>query len=236
MSAFKDKTGMRFGRLTVLKRDGYMRDHHVAWLCQCDCGRIIRVGTNSLTSGNTKSCGCLEHDLLVERNTKHGLSQERLYGIWCGIKKRCYDDNEKCYKHYGGRGIKVCDEWLHDYPAFREWALQAGYDKDAGHGECTLDRIDVDGDYCPDNCKWVTMKEQSLNTHRNVYLEHNGEKHSITEWADLYGINRTTFRTRLLRLGWSMEEALNIKPDHKNFKLRKEYGNEQSQERSRDIS
>ena len=226
MSAFVDKTGMKFGRLTVLKRDGYMSNHHIAWLCQCDCGKVVRVDGNALQSGNTKSCGCLIKDMLVKRNSTHGYSKERLYGSWCGIKKRCYDINEECYKHYGGRGIKVCNEWLHDYPTFRMWALQSGYNKDAGRGECTLDRIDVDGDYCPENCRWVNMKEQSLNTHRNVQFEYNGETHSITEWADLYGIDRITFRNRLLRLGWTIEEALNIKPDFRNCVLRKEYKNE----------
>ena len=167
MSAKKDLTGQRFGRLTVLSDTGKRKRSSVVWLCQCDCGNTTEVITYSLTCGNTKSCGCL-HIEAAKENIKgvkmqpvHGLSHHRLFGIWNGMKTRCYNENNKDYKDYGGRGIRICDEWLSDFLSFYNWAMENGYQDDL-----TIDRVEVNGNYEPSNCKWSTRAEQSRNQRR----------------------------------------------------------------------
>jgi hypothetical protein len=120
-----------------------------------------------LREGSIKSCGCLEKENRLEANTTHGGASTRLYGVWLGIRKRCFNVNEPAYPNYGGRGITVCSEW-NDYSKFREWALKSGYDKNAPRGKCTLDRINVDGNYEPSNCRWVDMKVQRQNQRPRV--------------------------------------------------------------------
>ena len=167
MANFDSLIGKKFNRLLVISRadnivqkDGRSR---VAWSCLCDCGNRTIVVTNLLKSGRVKSCGCIK----TERNrtyfTKHNGSHERLYKVWCSIKKRCYNKNFRQFMDYGGRGIAVCDEWLHNYSAFRDWAMANGYNPNAKFGECTIDRIHVNGNYEPSNCRWATIKEQNRN-------------------------------------------------------------------------
>lgn len=156
--SLNDLTGMRFGKLVV--RD-YMGGSK--WLCDCDCGRETVVATHALSSGGTKSCGCLAHEKTVARNTTHGESGTRLYRVYRGMINRCYNANTDAYASYGGRGIKICDEWLSDFLAFKKWAYASGYDPDAPRGKCTINRIDNDGDYCPDNCEWTDSKSQRAN-------------------------------------------------------------------------
>lgn len=166
-----DHKGERFGRLTVVDRgEDYispMGEHHVRWICKCDCGNETLVDVCELVTGHTKSCGCWRSDNSKDRMTTHGGRSERLYKVYANMKNRCLNPNSDDYKYYGERGITVCEEWLNNYSAFRDWAYNNGYDPDAKHGDCTIDRIDVDGNYCPENCRWVSMSVQSKNR-RNV--------------------------------------------------------------------
>lgn len=153
-----DMTGQRYGRLVV--------DHHVGhskWLCKCDCGNETVVHRKHLVSGATRSCGCLHDEASRINNSTHGKSKTRLYGIYSGMKSRCYNKNNKAYANYGGRGIKVCDEWLDDFEAFERWSYENGYKDDTHSTELSIDRIDSNGDYCPSNCRWANWSTQVKN-------------------------------------------------------------------------
>lgn len=162
MSKLIDLSNKRFGRLVVVQRTENSKKGEVNWLCKCDCGGIKIAQGNHLREGSTNSCGCLEKENRFEMNKTHGGTYERLYGVWLGIRKRCFNENEHCFHNYGGRGITVCHEW-NDYETFCKWALKSGYDENAPRGKCTIDRIDVNGNYEPLNCRWVDMKVQRHN-------------------------------------------------------------------------
>ena len=169
--SFIDHTGKRFGKLTVISRaEDYVAPngkHHVCWLCKCDCGNKITVDVCQLTNGHTQSCGCLRSEKASAVHTTHSGRYDRLYKVYANMKNRCYNANSNDYQYYGGRGIRICDEWLENYQAFKDWAYRNGYDDSARYGECTIDRINVDGNYCPENCRWVNMSVQNKNK-RNV--------------------------------------------------------------------
>lgn len=191
----RDLSGSRFENLVVLSRaDDIILSsgrRKTAWLCICDCGRRTTVAAENLVTGHTRSCGCSAR--------KHGYARkERLYAIWVGMRQRCRDKKAKNYPHYGGRGIAICPEW-DDYAAFREWAVSAGYQDDL-----TIDRIDVNGNYCPENCRWATVKDQANNTTRNRVITYRGEKMSMSRWAERLGISYEAMNRRIHR-GWSME-------------------------------
>ena len=154
--------GQKYGRLIVVDRVGSDKYSQPLWLCECECGNTIILPSPRLLRGNTKSCGCLRRETSSQVNKKHGMKGTRLYDVWKNMRKRCYQPQNPGYKHYGGRGIIICDEWAH-FKAFYEWAMANGYDETAPRGECTIDRIDVNGNYCPANCRWITIGEQQLN-------------------------------------------------------------------------
>lgn len=201
-----DLTGRQFGRLTVIEEAGRDKFKRTMWRCKCECGNEVTVPYARLAYGQTRSCGCLKMDLLVKRSTTHGDSRKdkeaRLYKIYKGMMSRCYSKTDYHYERWGGRGIKVCEEWKGNYEAFKEWALSHGYADDL-----TIERIDNDGDYCPENCKWITHKEQARNKRNNHYLTYNGQTKCLGEWCEIYGIPRTTLWNRVHR-GWTPKECL----------------------------
>ena len=211
MGTFKNLTGMRFGRLTVLGlSDDYVAPngkHRKQYKCLCDCGSEKVIIGENLSRGLTLSCGCLQKERASQSNTKHGETDSRLYNIWCAMKRRCLNPNVPEYLLYGGRGISICDAWM-DYSNFSNWANNTGYDSNAKRGQCTIDRIDVDGDYCPENCRWVTQQEQMNNVRYNHYVTYNGETHTIAEWARLYNMPYAKLSQRLNRYGYDIEKAL----------------------------
>lgn len=158
-----DITNERFGRLVAIKPVSSEKNDGVYWLCKCDCGCEVLEPVKRLRSGRVLSCGCLRNDKISEVNKKHQKSHKsRLYNVWVGMRQRCNDPNHKSFMNYGGRGIKVCKEW-DDFTVFEKWAMENGYDPDASYGECTLDRVNVDGNYEPSNCRWADLLTQAHN-------------------------------------------------------------------------
>ena len=177
------------------------------WKCRCECGNEFVTSGVYLRNGHTKSCGCYIAEKLRESRVTHNKTGCRLYHIWQSMKSRCYNQNNKRYKTYGARGIKVCDEWRNSYDAFERWALQNGYNENAKRGEYTIERIDTNGDYSPLNCTWLTIQEQANNKTNNVNITVNGITRNITEWAGILGTTASTICQRLKR-GWDEAEAV----------------------------
>lgn len=198
----KELTGQRIGRLVVLSKSNEKYGRQSIWQCKCDCGSLVSVRACHLTSGHTKSCGCLQKETIAKTATKHGKSGERILGIWYGIRKRCYNPNSKSFKDYGGRGIAVCDEWKDNFQAFYDWAMANGYSDDL-----TIDRKDVDGNYCPENCRWITNQEQQNNRRTSHLVTYKGETHTLKDWAKITGINYNTLRGRITNYKWNAEKA-----------------------------
>lgn len=210
------KVGQQFGRLTVLERLPRNDGHTSWWKCRCSCGKEKDVRGTCLTQGFTKSCGCLRREGLQKHGYqmmyKHGGYGTPLYKVWRGMIQRCRNKTNPSYHLYGERGIRVCDEWENDFASFREWAMANGYEEGL-----SIDRIDVNGNYEPSNCRWLTMREQQSNKRNNVYVTYNGETHTASEWARRVG----TYPARIcqrIKAGWS-------DPYEIIYGRRKRYGN-----------
>lgn len=203
-------TNKRFGSLVVIEKHGHDKHGSVMWLCKCDCGGSAITTTSHLMSGHTKSCGCGQRLAIMKTSYVHGGTHDRLYATWNNIKRRCYAEKQPSYKDYGGRGIKMCDEWRYNYEAFKTWAYSHGYDDSAKPHGCSIDRIDVNGDYCPENCRWVGNIEQANNKRDNRMLTVFGETLTMADAARKYGINYGTLNSRVNALHWSAEKALSV--------------------------
>lgn len=203
-----DLTGQRFGRLVVKEYAGKNNLQRTQWRCQCDCGNETVVVAGSLMRGLTQSCGCYHREVVHAMGVTHGDSATRLYKTWLSMKYRCCTPTCKDYDMYGGRGITVCEEWM-QYERFRDWALSNGYDDSQ-----TIDRIDVDGDYEPSNCRWVDMNYQANNKRSNYVIEYDGRTMTATQWSREVGISADVIKYRI-RHNWTTEEALTIPPGGK---------------------
>lgn len=189
MSKLIDLTGKKFGRLTVLRR---VENHgeRAFWRCKCDCGNEKDIAGSALRYGRSTSCGCLPKEIIIKRNTKHGYAHTRIHEIWKSMFQRCYNKNDNAYKNYGGRGIVICDEWR-DFDVFKNWAFANGYGDDL-----SIDRIDVNGNYEPDNCRWADRYVQSNNTRRNVMVKIGEVTHSLKVWCDILRLEYSTVKSR----------------------------------------
>lgn len=202
--------GKRFGRLLVIEKSA-QKGKGTYWKCLCDCGNEVVVYGYSLNKGSTRSCGCLNKDRIKQMNIEgatHGMSRDRLYRIYYGMKNRCYRKDTNRYENYGGRGIEVCSEWLNDFEAFAKWAFQNGYREDL-----TLDRIDNSKGYEPNNCRWATKKEQVLNSSQAKLYTYEGKTLCVADWASEKGISRAALYQRLKR-GIPFEVAIEM-PYHR---------------------
>lgn len=206
MGRFINLENQRFGRLVVNDIAGRDNRGEVLWRCKCDCGNtIIALSSNLRRNNHTMSCGCYKKEILKTVNKTHGMSKSSIYSIWCAMKRRCYQEKSKDYTDYGARGITVCDEWKNNFENFYEWAIRNGYEKGL-----SIDRINVNGNYEPSNCRWATLKEQANNKRNNHLIEYNGEAHTMKEWSEILGINYYTLHSRL-RNNWTIERAFNVR-------------------------
>ena len=209
----RDITGERFDRWTALEPSIYKNGQQY-WKCRCDCGNVGDVSVYSLINGRSHSCGCKAQENRIACATTHGQSKTRLYRIWKGMRRRCYNPNDNVYRFYGGRGITVCDEWG-TFPPFHDWAYQNGYDDTATGHACTLDRIDCNGPYSPENCRWADVEMQHTNTRRTRRITIDGETHIMRDWSAISGVPKPTIHRRL-QCGWAEKDAVFLKPSSGN--------------------
>lgn len=196
-----DLIGRKFGKLKIVSFEGRDKRGNALLYCKCECGKKTTVRMDRITSGETKSCGCLH----IGRQKRHGESKTRLYRIWTGIKCRCHNNKHKSWSSYGGRGITLYKKWNDSYEEFRDWAIAHGY-----NDNLTIERIDVNGNYHPNNCCWITIKEQNNNRRPLKCKYKDGERFNIAHAARENGLNKNTVYRRLYRLGWSLEKALKV--------------------------
>lgn len=211
-------SGKRIGRLTLIEKNRIPSTHgHTVggWLCRCDCGneKVIRTYALGLEKGRTQSCGCYQREMTSKRSSSSdGDSRKsskyfRLYTAWCNMKARCYSEGNDDYQNYGGRGIKVCADWKNNYLSFKDWALKNGFDYRKTSQEQSIDRIDVNGDYRPDNCRWTDLQTQASNKTSNIYVWLDGRRYTQQEIAKKYHMGHKTIAYRINQ-GWDTEKVI----------------------------
>lgn len=219
----KDLVGKRFGRLLVVEKIGVNpKNRQYMWLCKCDCGNYKETITSYLTSGDTSSCGCYRKETELKSLSKfwgkpktHGLSKTRIYMSWADMKDRCYNKNNRSYKNYGGRGITVCDSWKKDFMNFYNWAKQNGYTD-----KLTIDRINVNGNYEPNNCRWVSYKVQANNKRNSKKITLFGETKTVYEFEKIYNVKANVLYDRYKK-GYSDNDVI-YKGDFRNGNKKRE--------------
>lgn len=197
-----DLSGQKINMLTVIKEVGKAKDRHIKWLCKCECGNYTTINSNLLKSKKIISCGCYKRKRTSEIFSIHNLAKTKLYFIWEGLKQRCLNPKNKAFRFYGARGITVCNEWQEDFCLFQKWALNNGYKEGL-----SIERINVNGNYEPENCKWIPTSEQYLNTRKIQFIEYNGEINTINYFSNKYNISHSTFR-RHLKKGETPEQII----------------------------
>lgn len=200
--------GLKFGRLTVF-RPARKKKNQTMWVCICDCGNKAVVAAGALKSANTKSCGCLNSEIVTLRNTKHSKSKTAEYRCWKSIKQRCHNENNPAYKNYGGRGIRVCDSWKN---SFSNFLFDMG---PKPNPKFDIDRIDNNLGYSPENCRWVDRKTNMKNTRNTHFVTFNGRTLSIMDWAEELNINPNTLYSRINIMKWDIEKVLSKKVNKK---------------------
>lgn len=197
----------KYNRLTVKSVNGEVKGKSSTWLnCQCECGSMKVVRFDYLVNGRTKSCGCYRKDNARKQSKKletHRLSNTRLYEIHRAMKRRCYDDRVKKYKNYGAKGIKVCDEWLNSLESFANWSYNNGY-----NDNLTIDRIDNNGNYEPNNCRWVNQYTQQNNRTNNIQVEYQGKIQNISQWSKELNISYSKLYNRVVKKNMTIENIL----------------------------
>lgn len=200
-----DLSGQKFGKLTALYENGKTHDGRILWHCICDCGNELDVVTSSLRRGNTKSCGCYHKEQARINHLKHGDNTRektsRLYSVWAGMKTRCYSSKHPEFNIYGGRGIKVCKEWKESFINFKNWSLNNGY-----CDSLEIDRIDNNKNYCPENCRFITRKENCNNRRNNVKAFFRGAMRTPSQIADMTGLSYFLIYQRIKKLHWQGED------------------------------
>lgn len=196
--------GNKYNNLKVLSIYGFDKYNRPIFECLCDCGNKKNISATRVKNGGTKSCGCLQKKKASKLLTIHGLTNTRLHSIWTAMISRCENPKNNRFYSYGSKGIKVCEEWRNDFQSFYEWAIANGYSD-----ELSIDRIDVNGNYEPSNCRWATTKEQANNKTTSRLIEYLGETKNAKQWADFFGFNYKYFHENLKKNNWDMESVLN---------------------------
>lgn len=211
----EDLQGKKFGRWTVIS---FVEGSDPSkWICKCDCGKTKEVLASNLKRGLTLSCGCGKGEAIKDKVTVHGQSNSRLYRIWLNMRKRCSYTKNDNFKRYGAKGIRVCEEWKNDFEAFLLWSKSNGYSEGL-----SLDRINNDLGYAPNNCRWVSVKEQQNNRKDNVLILYKGKKQTLSKWADELGIKRTTLWLRIFQFKWTVETAFTVKTGDRSGRKEKQ--------------
>ncbi len=205
------KQGDKFGKWTIIEEIApkiISNKPRRMFRCQCECGNIGEVQLSCLRNGHSTSCGCEQKKRVSAANTKHGLEKHPLYNTWKNIKKRCNYINTSEYENYGGRGISVCEEWSNNFQSFYNWAINNGWSK-----ELTIDRIDTNGNYCPENCRWANVETQMNNMTKNHYIEYNGDAYTLSTLSKHLSIPYNIVRYRLSNCKWTVEQLINYYND-----------------------